>query len=409
MRSWITNVLDAACAKLSILRTPSSRERFRGPEVHRFRKGRCRAMNRRAGLCLLGLLFPAVASASKEGAGLGEALIAAAIFVMLIMLSTLIAAIAVSSRAFRRAGRSAWAGAIRGLWIGVFVVVVEAALIYAVLFLPDQLQRAQFAQENRVIDEWLLPLEQAPPGQLKAALATVERTRPGLGYASLRLVHEMPGILRVRDAPAPVADIAALREFIARQPGDPSIGELAELTGVVNYMQWGFDVDRSMAACGEPSACNAAYAISLLQVCERTFQRCVDALPAHALSRLVKREEGGLRSLRDKLVVAQLAPGHAREALGLLLVEPARGYYYGFDERIVDLLVPRLREMPQHSLTRDDVAALDAFLREARAGARCGAAVHGRCLSSDGEYQLVNAIAWGTAERSVKLESRASR
>jgi hypothetical protein len=333
-----------------------------------------------------------------------------AVIMALPLLASLVAG---GTRAVRR-GRSVWWGMFAGLSIGVGGMIGLVLMFYLVMVLPHDLHRWQDARADAAIRQWLLPLDRMPSGQLGPTLAQLQANVPRYSYAPARLADALASAMSRKQIPAPAEDIAALRGFIASRPRNEfDAVSTTRLEGLASWMQWQYAIDDAVRACNAESHCAARYARFLISACETRFAECTRGVRIESLSQLLVLLEDGastrfdaspisaLHVLRGKLVLAGLRPGEIRSQVAMLSEPPPDVHAYRSSDRLAASLIPPLQRMPG-SLTQDDLAALDKFVADMRAGK--GGSPSDFCLRSpDGcvtpsvLYALRGAIAWAYA------------
>lgn len=151
----------------------------------------------------------AQAACSREGAGIGEALLV----IGLLLAAALLAGVALGALAgglnARKRGRPVVRGALIGAAIPVFAVTVLAGGAIGISQWQQHLERQQHERMNA----WLAPLDQLQGGRLRSTLQLLQASAPPIPWARQRLGNELRSRLQYADIAWSADDLAAAAEF----------------------------------------------------------------------------------------------------------------------------------------------------------------------------------------------------
>lgn len=151
----------------------------------------------------------AAGSCSREGAGIGEALLV----IGLLAAAALLAGVALGALAggliARKRGRPVVRGALIGAAMPVFAALVLTGGAIGISQWQQQLERQQHERMNA----WLAPLDQLRSGQLRSTLQSLQATAPPIPWARQRLGNELRNRLQHSAIAWSADDLAAAAEF----------------------------------------------------------------------------------------------------------------------------------------------------------------------------------------------------
>lgn len=208
-----------------------------------------------------------VAACSREGEGLGETLLLAAVLALTLLLAVIAFAAVLGARRARRRGRPERRGALQGGAIAFAGLAAIGALAATAWWVDD----AREQREYRRVEAWLEPLATASPGTLGATLDQLVKSTPAHGYAAERLGYQLQQTLVWRDVAWTEDD---LRRALAHAPAP------GDMRGAVAWARHGLaGLDRALLEVDDGDSAGPDLALLVHTAswrCSADLARCRD-------------------------------------------------------------------------------------------------------------------------------------